>query len=379
MLTIHHAGVYTPETFLPDAAIEIEGGIIRRIGTSGELAGKGGEHIDAGGNLLAPGFMDLQVNGAFGDDFTANPETIWQVAEQLPRLGVTAFLPTLVTCPPEQTHAARAVLRARPDPFHGAEPLGLHIEGPFLNPKKKGAHNPAYLRLPDLEYAREWSRANGVWLVTLAPELPGATELVRELAGRGVVVSMGHTLATVEEADAGYAAGIRYATHLFNAMPPLEHRAPNAPGAVLANRDWVAGIIPDGIHLHPALVKSIRLAKGARVNLVSDAMAALGRPPGTYRLHDFNCIVSEDSARLEDGTLAGSILPLDAAVRNYIEFTGCSPAEAFETVTTVPARLLGVEKERGMIAEGMIADVVMLNAELQVELTIARGVVAYAR
>jgi N-acetylglucosamine-6-phosphate deacetylase len=215
--------------------------------------------------------------------------------------------------------------------------------------------------------------------VTLAPELPGALALVEELAKRGITVSMGHTMATVDEANAGYRAGIRYATHLFNAMPPLEHRAPNAPGAVLANPEWTAGLIPDGIHLHPALVKMIWLAKGTRVSLVSDAMAALGMPAGTYRLNDFEVRVSESTARLPDGTLAGSILPLDQAVRNFIQFTGCSLAQALETVTTTPARLLQIEHERGQVAEGMIADLILLDEQLNVELTIAAGHVVYQR
>lgn len=380
MLYLSHATLYTPGTRLDDAAVLIHDGIIKKIGTSEGLAcPPDAEHIDAGGKIAAPGLIDLQLNGAFGDDFTAQPETLWRVAERLPRYGVTAFLPTIITCPLSQIDAARRAIWARPRNFRGAEPLGLHMEGPFLNPRKKGAHNPAYLREPDTEVVRDWSREGGVRLVTLAPELPNALAMVEDLAARGIVVSMGHTMATVEEANAGYRAGIRYATHLFNAMPPLEPRAPNAAGAVLANPDWVAGLISDGIHVHPTLVKMVWLAKGTRVNLVSDAMAALGMAPGTYRLNDFDVIVSERDARMRDGTLAGSILPLDEAVRNFIRFTGCSIGEALATVSSTPARVLGIERERGEIGEGMMADLVLLDAALRVELTVARGGVVYRR
>ncbi len=379
-LTLSHATLYTPTARLEDAALVVENGIITRIGASSTVPSpRDATILDARGKIIAPGYMDLQLNGAFGDDFTANPETIWRVAAKLPRYGVTSFLPTVITAPLEHYDAARHVLKNRPAQFRGAEPLGLHIEGPFLNPQKKGAHNPAYLCAPDAELILDWSRANGVWLVTLAPELPRALELVRDLNARGVVVSMGHTLANVDEANAGYDAGIRYATHVPNAMPALEHRAPNAAGAVLANPEWIAGIIPDGIHLHPALVKIIWLAKTSRVNLVSDAMAALGMSPGIYRLNDFDVMVTTRDARLQDGTLAGSILPLDAAVRNFIAYTNCSLAEALETVTRTPARLLNLQNERGALAEGMLADLVMLDETLNVHMTIARGEIVYER
>lgn len=379
MLYLEHATLYTPETRLDDAALLIQDGIIKQVGRTSVLTPPpNARRIDARGKLLVPGYLDLQLNGAFGDDFTAHPETIWRVAAQLPRFGVTSFLPTLVTCPLERVDAALAVLQARPPGFQGAEPLGLHLEGPFLNPQKKGAHNAAYMQNPDSDLVPNWSRGNGVFLVTLAPELPGALALVEELATRGIIVSMGHTMADVDEANAGYSAGIRYATHLFNAMPPLEHRAPNAPGAVLANCDWVAGLIPDGIHVHPSLVKTIWNAKGTRVNLVSDAMAALGMPPGIYRLNDFDCYVSETAARLADGTLAGSILPLDRAVRNFIAHTGCSISDALATVTTTPAELMNVDHERGRIAENRVADLVLLDDALTVQLTIAAGEVVYS-
>ncbi len=289
--------------------------------------------------LLAPGLIDLQINGAFGLDFTARPSAIWEVAAKLPQFGVTSFLPTIITSPLESVEAARQVINQGPPPgFEGAIPLGLHLEGPFLNPAKRGAHNPAHLRLPDPAVIANWSPEMGVRLVTLAPELPGALPIIRTLVERGVIVSAGHSMATLEEAKAGIDAGITYGTHLFNAMPPLDHREPGLAGALLANRHISVGIIVDGMHVHPYMVNLVWESKGpARVSLVTDAMAAMGMPPGNYLLGDMDVIVDANSARLQEGRLAGSLLSLDEAVRNLVAFTGCSPADAIETATRVPA------------------------------------------
>jgi N-acetylglucosamine-6-phosphate deacetylase len=217
-----------------------------------------------------------------------------------------------------------------------------------------------------------------VRLVTLAPELPGALDVIRVLAERGVLVSAGHSLATYEEAEAGFAAGIRYGTHLFNAMPALQHREPGLPGALLTDPRITAGMIADGIHTHPAIVRlAWQVLGSARLNLVTDAMAALGMPPGRHLLGDFAVDVDATSARLADGTLAGSVLAQDQALRNLIAFTGCSLAEALPALTTTPARALGLSAERGRIAPGQVADLVLLSPDLEVETTIAEGKIVY--
>jgi N-acetylglucosamine-6-phosphate deacetylase len=380
MLCIHHANLFTPHQVIDDSAVVVDGGQILAVGRARDnLCPLESQVIDATGLTLAPGFIDLQLNGAFGCDFTADPATIWDVATRLPRFGVTSFLPTIITSPPETVSAAQATLRKGPPPgFCGATPLGLHLEGPFLNPAKRGAHNPAHLRAPDVNAVVGWSPPNGVRLVTLAPELPGALDAVRVLGERGVVVSAGHSMATYEEALAGLEAGITYGTHLFNAMPPLEHRAPGLAAALLADPRAVVGLIPDGIHLHPAIVKLIWQSKGAAgVNVVSDAMGALGMLPGKYKLGDFEVTVDETSARLGDGRLAGSILSLDQAVRNFIAFTGCSSSEALETVTATPAKVLGLT-DRGQIAPGFVADMVLLTPDLRVVKTFVGGKTWYA-
>jgi N-acetylglucosamine-6-phosphate deacetylase len=332
------------------------------------------QRIDGTGRLLAPGFIDLQVNGAFGLDFTAAPETIWAVGAQLPRYGVTAFLPTIVTSPLATVAAAQRVWQAGPPPgYRGAAALGLHLEGPFLNPGKRGAHDPALMRLPTLAAVADWSPERGVRMVTLAPELPGALPVIAALVQRGVLVSAGHSLATYDEARAGLAAGIGYGTHLFNAMPALDHRAPGLPGALLTDRHALVGIIPDGVHLHPAVVDLIWRSKGpTQVSLVTDCMAALGQPPGRYVLGNMEVFVDATSARLSDGRLAGSILNLDLALRNLVASTGCAPAEALGTVTAVPAQALRLT-DRGCLRPGQIADCVLLTPDLHVAATIIAG------
>ncbi len=375
MTLITHALVYTPDEVLRDAAVLIEGERIRAVGAASEVESPpDAKIIDASGFVLTPGFIELQFNGAFGEDFTENPEAIWRVAQQLPRFGVTAFLPTVITSPMETiAHAMEVVCNLRPPDFKGALPLGLHVEGPFLNFKKKGAHNPKHLRMPNPQQVRSWKSENGVRLVTLAPELPGAAEVIEQLRGQGVVVSAGHSMATIEEAEEAFEKGVTYGTHLFNAMPTLEHRSPNLTGALLTHSNVIVGMIVDGIHVHPAMIKLAWLAKGnQRITLVTDAMAALGMPGGTYRLGDFDVTVDEDAARLADGTLAGSILRPDQALRNLMAFTGCSLGEALPTLTSNPARVLSL-KERGKTAPGFIADLVLMTPDGRIQQTFVRG------
>lgn len=380
MLYLHNGTIYTPEQTIAQGSLLIDGERIVAVGPAADLPlPAGAEVIDAGGQLIVPGFIDLQLNGAFGDDFTVAPTTIWRVAEGLPRWGVTSFLPTIITSPLAQAQKAQEVLAGGPPQgWRGSIPLGLHCEGPFLNPQKKGAHNPQHLRLPSLDAVAHWSPAEHVRLVTLAPELPGALEVVRALAQRGVLVSSGHSMATYAEAQAAFAAGARYGTHLFNAMPLLEHREPGLPGALLITGEQTAGIIPDGIHTHPAIVAMAwRMKSPQRLNVVTDAMAALGMAPGRYMLGDQEVTVSDRDARLPSGTLAGSVLTMDAALRNLITFTGCSLAEALATITSTPADLLGMGQERGRIAPGAYADLVFLTPDLQVGLTMVEGKTVY--
>ena len=289
--------------------------------------------------------IDLQINGAGGHDLTEEPERVWDVAAFLPRYGVTAFLPTLVDPTWSIVDRARAALAGGPPPgFDGATPLGWHVEGPFLNPTRAGAHDPANLHPPSVEPVADWSPATGIRIVTLAPELPGALDVVEALVANGVVVSAGHSAATWAQARAGFDAGIRSVTHLFNAMSKLDHREPGLPGAALADDRVTIGLIPDGLHVHPGLIGLVHRTVGAdRLAIVTDAIAALGVAPGEHRLAGRRVLVDETSCRLPDGTLAGSLLGLDAAVRNLAEYAGISIEDARLATTSVPARLLGLD------------------------------------
>ncbi len=330
---------------------------------------------------IAPGLIDLQVNGAYGFDFTTNSATVANVAARLPETGVTAFLPTIISSPLESyPNILRELKRAAADAC-GSEILGVHLEGPYLNPKRAGAHNPNYLRAPllaSIQHFTQFAFPPLVRMVTLAPERAGALALIRQLRAPWTVVSAGHSAATYDQAIAGFNAGITYGTHLFNAMSALAHREPGLVGALLSS-DVPCGLIADGIHVHPAAVKTAFRAKGANgITLVTDAMAAMGTTAGRYTLGDREVILDINSARLADGTLAGSILQMDKAVRNMIEFTGCSLADAITMASATPARVLGLER-KGKIALGCDADLVVFDESLHVQMTIARGEIVYRR
>lgn len=340
--------------------------------------------LDATDLLVAPGFIDLQCNGAVGVDLTSEPERLREVAAALPRWGVTSWLPTVVTAPPSVRSRARDALRSvrRHGGAAVAMPLGLHVEGPFLAPGRKGAHDAGYIVAPTAEVvaAEGWSADAGVALVTLAPELPGALDVVRELVERGVVVAAGHSSATAAQATAAVDAGVRYVTHLFNAMAPLDHREPGLAGVALTDERVHVGVIADGLHLDPITVALAARMLGERLSLVTDAVSALGQPPGPMLLGSLTAEVSEadGAVRLADGTLAGSTLSLDRAVRNLVAWSGVSLVEAVAAVTSTPAAVLGLP-DRGVIAPGAVADLVLLTHTGEVVATVIAGRVAYDR
>lgn len=326
---------------------------------------------------LVPGFIDLQVNGAYGHDFTIDAGAIPTVAGQLPATGVTGFLPTIITSRfadyPERLWGAAAAMQAR----SGARVLGVHLEGPYMNPARKGAHPLECIRPIDVEEIRAWADPSTVRIVTLAPELPDALDAVRALRAAGILVSAGHSAASYAEALAGFEAGIQWGTHLYNAMSPLQHREPGLAGALLS-LDVPCGLIVDGIHSHPAMVRLAWKAKGAGgITLVTDCMAAMGMTPGEYILGEHSVMVDATGARLQDGTLAGSVLRMDEAVRNMIAYTGCGLAAAARMASQTPARLLGLAK-RGAIAPGCDADLVALSPQNEVVHTFIAGELAYS-
>jgi N-acetylglucosamine-6-phosphate deacetylase len=357
-----------PDLLLTGGAVLRDGGwelgdLVCRDGRVVEgAAGPDAEVVDASGFLVAPGLIDLQCNGGVGVDVTTEPGRLWELAAALPRWGVTAWLPTVVTAAEGAIDAALAALAAGPPAgFEGAVPLGLHLEGPFLAAAARGAHPEALLRAPTLDAVAGWSRDSGVALVTLAPEVPGALEVIAALADRGVVVSLGHSGATVEEAESGIAAGATWVTHLFNGMVPFHHRRPGLPGVALTDDRVHVGLICDGVHVDRTAVALAQRALGARLTVVTDAVRALGLAAPTG-----------DGVRLADGTLAGCDVGLDEAVRNLVAFSSCTTAEAVGAASAAPAAVLR-DGERGALRPGARADVALLTDDLHLVSTYVGG------
>ena len=357
---------------------ELDDGRITRLVEPGELeaGGSAAEVVDASGRYVVPGFVDIQINGGWGHDFTADPSSIGAVAAHLPSTGVTTFLPTIVTSPAERRAAAIEALAAYDRGPGSADPVGLHFEGPAIAPARRGAHDPGFIAVPAPDELDSW-RPGNVRLATLAPEVDGATAMIERLTGTGVVVSIGHTACTSDQFAAARAAGASLVTHLFNAMAPFGHRSPGPIGAALADPAVRAGLICDGIHADPvAIAMAWRSLGPDRFVLVTDATAALGIDETSARLATLEVTIGAEGVRLPDGTLAGSNLRLDTAIRNLVDMTDCTPAEAIRTATTTPADALGLT-DRGRIEAGARADLVILDDDLLVERTIIEGATAW--
>lgn len=334
--------------------------------------------LDATGLTVLPGVIDLQVNGVAGIDLTAEPARLWEAGAALAAYGVTAWLPTVITSSPEARDRALATLAAGPPAgWRGALPLGLHFEGPFIAPARKGAHPERWLRLPEPALVQGWSRAAGVLMATVAPELPGGLDLVRDLVGRGVRVAIGHTEADAATVRAAVEAGATSLTHLGNAMPPMLSREPGPIGAALGGTRLVAGVIVDGHHLHPDVVRTAWRALGpARFLTVSDTTAGLGLPEGRSRLGEQEVVVSAGTVRLLDGTLAGSAAGILDCLRMLRSTTGASLDDAVATVTSTPADLVG-DGTRGRLRPGARGDVTLVDDDLRVVATVVGGVVVH--
>lgn len=356
------------------SAVLLADGRIAALGADAERQGIGaGRVIDASGLAAVPGFIELQLNGIDGLDFSSDPDSLARVGHAPARYGVTAYLPTIVSSPRGTVERA---LGAVPRVDAGLPvALGLHVEGPYLSITRAGAHDPGLLRDPDAAEVAGWSASGALRLVTLAPERDGAIEAIEQLVAGGAVVAIGHTDADAPTTARAIEAGATYTTHLFGAMSPFHHRAPGAPGALLADDRVTLGLILDGHHLDPMVAGLVaRLAPG-RISLVSDGIAALGLGDGEHRLGGRLVEVRDGAARLPDGTLAGSVTGLDACVRAFASITG-SAREAIAAVTETPARLLG-DRARGCLAVGARADLVLLDEALGVRTTIVGGAVAF--
>jgi N-acetylglucosamine-6-phosphate deacetylase len=325
------------------------------------------------GCLLAPGFIDLQINGAAGCDFLFPTDAgLESAAAYLLRTGTVAYLPTLISAPEDRLRAALGFFADRLDRPGIPRILGVHLEGPFLSPVRPGAHRLEHLRPPTVAWIAAIVRdfPGLIRLVTLAPELDGAEGVVEFLTGCGITVSAGHTDASYEQAAAAFARGVRLTTHLFNAMRPYHHREPGVVGAALGDPRVACAIIADHVHLHPAVVDHVIALKGPeRTVLVTDAISAAGAATATLTLGDQTVHVAGGAPRLEDGTLAGSVLAMDQAVRAVAGRWGME--QAVRMAASAPARVLGVPG--GEICQGAPADLVLLDAGGAVRAVIASG------
>ncbi len=376
-----HNGTVVSDTILHNGAVVVDDGRITFVGDSGALSEAmcSGETVDAQGAWVFPGFLDVHIHGAAGHDFMeGDQQSLAAVAAHLAQYGVAGFLPSTVTASREKTRRA-CQLVADFRSKDGAEVLGIHLEGPYINESKKGAQYGGEIRSADLDELAVLYGLLGeqLRLVTLAPEVPGGLEAVDWLVDRGITVSVGHSDASFEETMAGFAHGISHVTHTFNGMRGLHHRDPGVVGAAFAASHVFAEIIADGVHVHPGAIQGLLRAKGVDwMILVTDAVQAQGLPDGPYILGDQPIFVKDGEARLEAGNLAGSTLNMLQAVRNMVDFGLVSLKEAVQMASLNPARTLGL-KRRGWIREGYKGDVVVVSPQWVVQRNYVSGQLVY--
>lgn len=379
---ITNAHAVTPHAILSPATIIIEQGRIATISTWRVEKPAGAREIDAQGNLVLPGFIDLHIHGGKGSDvMDGTVEAVHKLARHLAAHGITGFLATTVTASLADTVAAASVVReARAAASPGAAILGMHIEGPYINPARRGAQNPAHIRAPSTAEMEQVIAASGdcVRLVTLAPELGGGHAFVAFLRSRGIIASMGHSDATYEQALAALDAGVTHVTHVFNAMRPFQHRDPGIVAVALTERRAMAELIADGLHVHPGAARLLIQSRGPEgVVLVSDAVRGAGLPYGCYRMGGQEIWTSENGARTADGRLAGSLLTLETALHNVIGWTGLALSAAVAMVSFNQARELGLAEKKGSLQVGKDADLVVCSDTFEVKQTFVQGQLVY--
>jgi len=373
--------ILTPHRLIPGGVVVVEGSKIREV--SPEDVGNG-EVIDMTGCIVAPGFVDIHVHGGGGYDvMNPSPGALDGLSMFLARGGVTSFLPTTYTAPRNAIlEAARGVKEAMEKGTKGARVLGLHMEGPYISPERCGAQNRDHVRKPDIGELDEvdGESEGNLRVVTMAPEVEGALGAITWLDSRGKTAAAGHTDATYEEAVAAFDAGIRHVSHLFNGMRPFHHREPGIVGAALGDERVTVELIADGFHVHPTALKmAVRLKGTESTALVSDSIAPAGMSDGEYDFGGLKISLREGRSLLESGRLAGSTIRLCDAVRNIVEFTDSSIAEAVEMATSTPARIVGVDDRKGSLVPGMDADITVLDRDLSVMLTMVEGRIVHRR
>jgi N-acetylglucosamine-6-phosphate deacetylase len=380
---LHTARAITPLTEISDAGILLREGVVEAIGPrAGISLPAGAQEIAATDKIAVPGFVDVHIHGAGGHDvMEGSTKALAAVSRTVAQHGTTSFVATTVTSSPEATcrsvEGISKYITVQHDALEArAEVLGIHFEGPFINPVRRGVHPQEWIRQPSAELLDKFlqAAAGNARILTIAPELLGAIPCIHAAHKAGMVVGMGHTDATYEQARAAMAHGVRHAIHMYNAMRPFSHRDAGVIGAVLTSPEVSAELIADGVHVDEAAMRLLLQAKGpGGVILISDGLSATGMPDGKYMLGQFEFTVSGGVCRNAEGKLAGSTLTLDRALRNIVAL-GASVADAVRMLTLNPASLLGIEFKKGALRVGADADVVLLDEGLHVAGVWARGV-----
>jgi N-acetylglucosamine-6-phosphate deacetylase len=383
-LAIVGGAVVTPQIVITPGLVLCESGRIRFVGSTSEAEpDEGSQIIDATGCYVLPGLIDTHFHGSHGDDVMANgADGIRRIARAILRYGTTGFLATTIAARhAEVLRCIADTIEAETNPDPAAALLGLHLEGPYMNPKYKGAQPEWGIRDPDFDECRELleAAAGRIKIMTLAPELPGGLELIRWLTANGICASLGHSDADYETALAAIEAGAKRATHLYNAMTGLHHRKPGLAAAALNEPGICAELICDGVHVHPRMARLAWQAKGREgLALVTDATAAQGVGDGTFTLGDFQIQVRGNLCTLLDGvTIAGSVLTMNNAAHNAMRFTGMDLVDVAHTAALVPAQSCGVAERKGSLEVGKDADIAVFRSNFTTAYTICAGVVAY--
>ncbi len=381
--TLRNARLLDATTDISRGSIAIEDTYIQAVEELEYSGHQQAQVIDASGMIVIPGFIDVHTHGGGGYNLqTTGAGEIRAYARWAPQTGTTSFLIVVVgvpgSIPEKQLTTATEVLE---DQGSGAEPVGIHLEGPYISLAKRGAHLPSWLRTPEESETEQLLQVTGghLRLLTLAPELPGASAMIRRLVNAGITVSMGHTNATYEQSLEAIKLGVTHATHCFNAMRPLLHRAPG-PLAAIAQSGQVRGeLIADGVHVHPAAMHAlVKLLGPERIVVITDALSGAGASESTFDFAGQPAKVIRGAARLTDGTLTGSVLTMDQALRNILLMTGATLQQAVGMMTLNPALAAQVAHRKGLLKAGYDADVLILDQSLEVQAAFCKGTVAFA-
>ena len=380
MIVLNHANIITPDGIIEDGQITIEDHKITGvINHSDRSLPSSAQVIDLSGKMTLPGFIDVHIHGVLG--YEAMGLSLEQVIESLPRFGVTAFLATTITLPEDETDRRISEMeRVLSNPPTGADCLGIHIEGPHLSPKRPGMAKSKWFKpLTKSGFDHLQNIANGnIRMITFAPEEGDAINLIPYLRDHNVVPVIGHSDADFEFVMKAVELGLDHATHTFNAMPPFHHRNPGVIGAVLASDRIYAQLIADGHHVHPGAMRVLLNAKGVdKTCLISDAAPYAGSPEGEYEWDEYQVVIKDGTIRSPEGVLSGAYSMMNDGFFNLIHLCGLTPVEASRTASLVPARSIGVDHYKGMIKEDYDADLVIMDDDYQIKLTLSKGKIVW--